>query len=802
MPGGPAGAADRRVAEDEGGAVESQNPGEAGMITRATLPTHPSLVAIALGAAVCLATGPLRAQDAQAGSGNGGSGVPLPETATATEVTDAPLVDGRLDEAVWRQTPVMTGFTQREPMDGQPASERTEVRVVFDEDALFVGVWAFDSQPGNITYGERIRDYEVTDSDAIVFVLDTYNDDQNGFVFGTTPTGIEYDGQVANEGRGGGRFGGGGFNSRQRFQSGSGGGFNKNWDGSWTVATTTDDQGWYAEFRIPFNTLRYGNDAASWGFNVARRIRRLNEESFWTPVPREFNLYRLNYAGDLEGLRPPFQRLGTVTPYALGSSARDYTSATETGFGQEGNVGGDAKFQVTQGLTLDVTWNTDFAQVEVDDQQLNLTRFRLNFPEKRPFFLENAGFFSVGGGGADLFFSRAIGIADGQPVPIKGGARLSGRTAGLNVGLLHIETDGAEGLQDPQGYSVARVARELPNRSRVGGLFINRGGADGDFNRTYAVDGALGIGEAITVSTFTSRTDGPATAGDEYAWDLSTGWTSRDLEINANVREIGEGFNPEVGFLPRRGYRYYQAFVMYKIRPSWLREVRPHVMYNTYHSRKTGVDTGFQESGFLHIDTHWEWPSGAQINTGMNLVTEGLYEPFQIRGTDVLVPAGTYRGWETNLVFNTNASARLSLSSSFNIGSFLSGSRRGGDGSVTFRPNASFSTSARVNYFDVDLPEGKFETVLLGLNFGYFFTPRVYLQSLVQYSNQVDSWSANLRFGWLNTAGTGLFIVYNDVQGFDYPAGLNHGGGRFVESGTLARSFIVKFTRQFNVLGG
>ena len=398
--------------------------------------------------------------------GSGGSGVPLPVIATATEVAEAPVVDGRLDEASWQQAAVMTGFTQREPMDGQPASERTEVRVVFDEEALFVGVWAFDSQPENITYGERIRDFEVTESDAIVFVLDTYNDDQNGFIFGTTPTGIEYDGQVANEGRGGGRFGGGGFNSRQRFQSGSGGGFNKNWDGSWTVATTTDGQGWYAEFRIPFNTLRYGNDVEAWGFNVSRRIRRLNEESFWTPVPREFNLYRLNYAGDLEGLRPPFQRLATMTPYVLGSTARDYTSTTETGFGQDGNVGGDVKFQVTQGLTLDVTYNTDFAQVEVDDQQLNLTRFRLNFPEKRPFFLENAGFFNVGGGGADLFFSRAIGIANGQPVPIKGGARLSGRTAGLNVGLLHIETDGAEGLQDPQGYSVARVARELPNRSQ------------------------------------------------------------------------------------------------------------------------------------------------------------------------------------------------------------------------------------------------------------------------------------------------------------------------------------------------
>ena len=749
-----------------------------------------------------LVASPLLAQSSQSGSANGTSGGPVPMVATATEVTASPSIDGRLDEAVWQQAPVMTGFTQREPMDGQPASESTEVRVVFDADALYIGVWAFDSQARNITYGERIRDYEVRQSDAIVFVLDTYNDDQNGFVFGTTPTGIEYDGQVANEGRGGGRFQGGGFNSRRRFQSGSGGGFNKNWDGSWTVATTTDDEGWYAEFRIPFNTLRYGTDEENWGFNVARRIRRLNEESFWTPVPREFNLYRLNYAGDLEGLRPPFQRLATVTPYVLGSTARDYTSTTETGFGQDGNIGGEVKFQVTQGLTLDVTYNTDFAQVEVDDQQLNLTRFSLNFPEKRPFFLENAGFFSVGGGGADLFFSRRIGISDGQPVPIKGGARLSGRAAGLNVGLLHIETDAPTDAHGALGYSVARLAKELPNRSRVGGLFINKGGPSGDFNRTYAVDAAVGVGEALTFGTFTSRTDGPEATGNEYAWDLSGNLNTRSFSLTGQVREIGEGFNPEAGFLPRRGYRYYQYHVMYKIRPSWLREIRPHVSYYTYNSRKSGIETGFQESSRLHVDSHWEWPSGAQIHSGANLVAEGISQPFKIRGTDVMIPEGTYRGWESQLVFNSNAAAMLSMTSRINFGSFLTGTRWGGDGSITFRPNASFSTSARVNYYDVSLPQGNFETVLMGMNFGYFFTPRIYLQSLVQYSDQADSWSANLRFGWLNTAGTGLFIVYNDVQGFDYPDGLNHDGGRFVENGTLARSFIVKFTRQFNVLGG
>ena len=264
--------------------------------------------------AVCFAS-TLNAQVPRASAGAGAAATVPIGVAVAAGVSDPPVIDGRLDDAAWARAVPMTGFTQREPQDGQPASERTEVRVVFDDEALYVGVWAFDSRPTEIVPGERIRDYQVEQSDNVILIFDTYKDEQNGFVFGTTPAGIEYDGQVANEGRGGGRFGsggggGGGGGGQRRFQSGSGGGFNKNWDGSWTVAASLDGEGWYAEFRIPFNTLRYGTDSSSWGFNVARRIRRRNEESFWSPVPREFNLYRLNYAGDLEGLTPPLPAIG------------------------------------------------------------------------------------------------------------------------------------------------------------------------------------------------------------------------------------------------------------------------------------------------------------------------------------------------------------------------------------------------------------------------------------------------------------------------------------------------------------
>ena len=730
--------------------------------------------------------------DADQGGGNPTS---LPRgMAVASGVSDSPLIDGRLDDAAWGQAPVMTGFIQREPQDGQPASESTEVRVVFDDEALYVGVWAFDSRPTEIVPGERIRDYEVVQSDNVVLIFDTYKDEQNGFVFGTTPAGIEYDGQVANEGQGGGRFGGGGGGAgagQNRFQSGAGGGFNKNWDGSWTVASSLDGEGWYAEFRIPFNTLRYGTDSPSWGFNVARRIRRLNEESFWSPVPREFDLYRLNYAGDLEGLTPPFRRLATVTPYALTSTSRNYEEG-EMSFKEDADFGGEAKIQVTQGLTLDVTANTDFAQVEVDNQQVNLTRFSLLFPEKRPFFLENAGFFTVGARGTDLFFSRNIGIIDGEQVPIRGGGRVSGKAAGLNVGLLHIQTNGAGGLQPDNAYSVARVARELPNRSRVGALFIDRNGeASGDYNRTYAADGRLAIGEAVTLTSFVAGTETPGLTGSELAYDANAAWASRDWEASVGSREIGENFNPEVGFVPRDGYWSFSGRLQRFVRPNaFFREIRPHMSYTTFRSRRSGIEKGFEESSRLHLDSHWEWPDGMVVFAGTDWVREGLYEPFEIRGTDVVVPIGTYNGWEGNFAFNTNRSADLSSSNRLTFGSFLSGSRWAVSTGLTLRSGAAFSTSVSLDYNNVDLPEGRFETTLVGLNLGYFFTPRVYVQSLIQYSDQIDRFSANARFGWLNTAGTGLFIVYNEIQGVDE---LN---------GPLGRSLTMKYTRQFNVLGG
>ncbi|MEO7962995.1 MAG: DUF5916 domain-containing protein, partial [Gemmatimonadaceae bacterium] len=373
-----------------------------------------------------------------------GSRPPLrtPRSGTPRLVAKPPVIDGKLDDAEWKEGSLFTDFVQRETREGEPASERTEVRILTDGEALYIGAWMRDRDVSGIVSGEKIRDVAIANSDYIAIILDTYRDRQNGFVFATTPAGVEYDGQVIREGEGGGIV----QTGQTQAQAGSMGGFNLNWDGSWKVATSVDSLGWYAEFRIPFSTLRYGAGAQqSWGMNIARMVRRKNEESFWSFVPRQFNMYRMSVAGTLDSLQVPVKRVATVTPYLLSSAQRDFVAGVKTQYPRE--WGADMKYGLTPSLTLDLTYNTDFAQVEVDEQRTNLTRFPVFFPEKRPFFLENAGVFSAGTPqAADLFFSRRIGIDNsGNPVPIVGGGRITGRVGSTTVGLMQIFTDNAEG---------------------------------------------------------------------------------------------------------------------------------------------------------------------------------------------------------------------------------------------------------------------------------------------------------------------------------------------------------------------
>ena len=371
----------------------------------------------------------------------------------ANALSTAPAIDGNvLGDPAWEGAVPLTGFWQTQPNAGQPASQRTEVFVGFTDDALHIGVVAYDDEPDRIISTDSRRDSSLDDTDSFRVLIDGLLDRQNGYVFGTNPAGVEFDGQVTREATG-------------QFTPGGEGGFNRNWDAPWTVRSMITDIGWSTEMRIPFTSLRFGtDDVQEWGFNFERRIRRNNEIAYWAPLSQDRDLYRVSEAGSIQGIRVPEQRNLQVTPYVLGKAQRGGgISGTET----DQEFGFDLKYSITPSLTLDATYNTDFAQVEVDEQQVNLDRFSLFFPEKRPFFLENSGQFTVGDAReAELFFSRRIGIASGTPVPIDGGLRLSGKIGGTtNVGLLFMQSEAVAGVASENQFTVARVNQELANRS-------------------------------------------------------------------------------------------------------------------------------------------------------------------------------------------------------------------------------------------------------------------------------------------------------------------------------------------------
>ena len=689
---------------------------------------------------------------------------PATNIATAVRAPEAPTLDGDvLGDSAWANATPITSFTQEQPDEGAPSSERTEVRVIFTGDTLYIGAVMYDSDPSGIIVSDARRDAPMDDTDSFQMIVDTYRDRQNGFVFGTNPAGVEYDGQVTNEGQGGGGLG---FGSMQ--SGGSGSGFNINWDGAWTVRTRTTEQGWSAEFAIPFRTLRYpSSESQTWGINFQRNIRRKNERTYWAPIPRQFNLYRLSLAGSLTGVQTPPLRNFRVTPYALGnvfqSGVKPVASDTDYDFG------GDVKYSITPSLTLDATVNTDFAQVEVDDQQVNLDRFTLFFPEKRPFFLENAGFFSVGNPGeVDLFFSRRIGIGDaGQSIPILGGARVSGKAGRFNVGLLNMQTSDYNDTVASTNFSVARISRDLPNRSSIGAIFTNRQGTgdlalDNDSGRTFGLDGKIGIGMTTVVSGFLARTDTPDIDDNDYAYNLRSQTNRPQWDFNVGYQEVGDGFNPAMGFLSRRGYRKPDVFLMTRFRPENpfnLQELRPHTSYRGF----WGLD-GFQETGFWHIDSHWQFRDSTEIHTGMNITREGVRAPFEIY-PGVFVPPGTYDHAEAQIVAMSRQSAPVRLELRVTAGGFFGGERLALSPTIRFRAGDALTTELNYQRNDIKLPWGDFVTNLVRTRVSYSFSPRIFTQALVQYNDRADLWSMNFRFGWLQAANTGLFIVYTDTHG-------------------------------------
>ena len=672
-------------------------------------------------------------------------------------IEQGPRIDGRLDEEEWLLAAVIDEFVQQEPSEGDPATERTIVRLLYDAQALYIGVEAYDSEPDGVVATEMRRDSpRLLDEDNFQIILDTFHDRRSGYMFVTSPLGAKLEQQVAEEGEGGFR---GSSNTSN---------INVNWDGVWDVVARRTSDGWVAEIAIPMVTLRFPKaEEQVWGVNFMRNIRRKNEQVFWAPISKEYTITRVSLAGTMTGIGAVNRGMDLrITPYLLtgGGQERVGTGLDGSGFG---DVGLDVKYGVASGLNLDVTLNTDFAQVEVDEQQVNLTRFPLFFPEKRDFFLENAGMFNVGASSgfnrlADLFFTRRIGLsAGGQPVPIIGGARLSGKVNRHNVAVMNITTQEAFG-NPGENFFVGRYSRDILSRSKIGGIIINKEAVNGGshYNRTFAADTTLALHRNFVVNGFIAKTETPGVSSGDMAVYAKGTWLSPSWHTSFEYIDLQDNFNAEVGFMPRVGIRQSKFHGEWDPRPGkWkIRMFDPmwNIAYTTdQHNRLLTRRTHHM------VGTYFE--DGSRATVWYNDYFEQLDVPFQIR-SDVTIPPGTYRFGEWSFMYNTDPSRRLYAQTRYSPQTFFGGTRTDMRVTLGVRATSRIAAEAQFNRSDVELPRGAFIADLASLRFDLTLSPRMTLRTLSQYNSITKEVSTSVRFNWIYSPGSDIYIAYDELR--------------------------------------
>jgi hypothetical protein len=694
------------------------------------------------------------------------------KTIRALRISEPIRLDGVLDEPAWGRAQSVSDFVQQDPHVDQPVSERTEARVLLDDDALYVGVTCFDSDPHGVIGRELRRDDALLNDDRFEIALDTFHDHRNAYHFVINPLGTQYDAHSTDEGHD----------------------VNVEWDERWEARARMTGEGWIAEIRIPLTALRSPEGADTFGVNFKRFIRRKNEIAQWTGWDRDFDFLQVSQAGHLAGLAGIRTGLKLrVKPYARGgfrdanSATRDVPTEALHDVGLE-----DLKFGITPGLTAELTVNTDFAQTEVDEAVVNLTRFPTFFPEKREFFLERAGIleFGLGGrrGGAaernlQMYFSRRIGLTDDRrEVPMRAGAKVIGRVAGLDLGLLNVQTGRFEG-RPGSNYTIFRAKRNVLSRSNVGTFFSNRQSGGSDYNRVAGADLNLTLFKNTDVQGFVGKSFTPGREGNDWVGRAKFNRFTDIFEVFLEHLYIGSEFQHDVGFVRRTNIRRTDGALIWEPRPKALPSVRNfvfrgEVVYTTdVGSRLLTREQIFQATSRFQSDD--------AVRFNSTQILDRVERAFAV-AEGISVPAGEYSYRENFAEGEAGGKRKLSGRLRFGFGDFYSGRRHYWQVSPAFRPSPHFSVEASYERNDVTLPQGAFTTDVVNGRLNVNLSNRWLTTTLAQYDSASERKVFYFRLNYIYRPGDDVFVVFNQSS----QPGLRD---------QPDRALIVKLTHSFDV---
>jgi hypothetical protein len=676
---------------------------------------------------------------------------------TAVKISAPITLDGRLDERVWLDAIPASGFVQREPQEGKPSTEPTEVKVLYDDSNLYFGIICHDDEPGRIVANEMRRDAELRNEDFTDIIIDTYNDHRNAFYFSVNPLGSRRDALIRDEG----------------------GSINRQWDGIWDAKTARGPDGWTVEVAIPFHTLRFTKETKQiWGINFGRSVARKREESYWTPILRDYGFYgrmKVSYFGHLVGLEGIRQgEMVQAMPYIIGGGNKTDASAPFKG---TVDAGLDMKIRLTSNVTADLTVNTDFAQVESDQEQFNLTPYSLFFPEKREFFLEGADIFRIGErasefnmGSTLLFFSRTIGLsADGREVPVLGGAKITGKAGKYDLGILDILTGSTSYLDDYNervdigrtNYSVFRLKRDVFEKSSIGVIAMSKDPlSGGSTNRTAGLDFNLTLGQNFKTDGFLARTFTPGLRSDDWAGNLNASYADDFWDLGFAYMDIGENFNAEMGFVPRTDIQKFKLNAGVGPRPHFLGLRQSFFMNDvTYIQDHSGRVLGRE----LFNGVYNSFQNGSQLFVGYSQNFEYLEDDFEI-STDVIIPAGGYKFNNFMLMFNSDRSRGVALGGHFRLGEYYNGHLASIEGQAYLRLTRNFTAELRLdrNQFNLPVTGGKFASNIFSGRFVYAFSPDLFAKAYVQWNGSEKLLLGNFLIRWIYKPGANIYFIYNE----------------------------------------